>query len=59
MLMILEILVNFLIVDVNRSNDVIYDVDLFIFVDVIVLLKNLFVMLIKLFLFFICKNFVV
>lgn len=57
--MILEILVNFLIVDVNRSNDVIYDVDLFIFVDVIVLLKNLFVMLIKLFLFFICKNFVV
>lgn len=57
--MILEILVNFLIVDVNRSNDVIYDVDLFIFVDVIVLLKNLFVLLIKLFLFFICKNFVV
>lgn len=57
--MILEILVNFLIVDVNSSNDVIYDVDLFIFVDVIVLLKNLFVMLIKLFLFFICKNFVV
>lgn len=57
--MILEILVNFLIVDVNRSNDVIYDVDLFIFVDVRVLLKNLFVMLIKLFLFFICKNFVV
>lgn len=57
--MILEILVNFLIVDVNRSNDVIYDVDLFIFVDVIVLLKNLFDMLIKLFLFFICKNFVV
>lgn len=57
--MILEILVNFLIVDVNRSNDVIYDVDLFIFVDVIVLLKNLFVMLIKLFLFFICRNFVV